>query len=125
MKPNLLQSNEIIVNARRKHKFKLNDIVRISKYKHLFSKSYTPNWSTELFTISKILNTNPITYQLKDEFNNMIKGCFYEQELKKTDFPNTFLIEKILKKNKQKIYVKWLGMDKKHNSWVNVKDVST
>lgn len=107
----------------KKPKFKINDQVRISKYKHAFSKGYTPNWTTEVFTITKVLNTNPVTYQLKDGLNNAILGGFYEQELSKTDFPNTFLIERILKRNKNKMYVKWLGLDNTHNSWIQKNDV--
>ena len=29
--------------------FKIGDIVRISKYKNIFAKVYTPNWSEEAF----------------------------------------------------------------------------
>ncbi|KAE9543738.1 hypothetical protein AGLY_002134 [Aphis glycines] len=94
-----------------KPKFKINDKVRISKYKHIFSKGYTPNWTTEIFTVSKVLHTEPITYQLKDGSNNIILGGFYEQEIKLTDFPNTFLIERIIKKVKDKMLVKWMGFD--------------
>ena len=35
-------------------KFKVGDNVRISKYKNIFAKGYTPNWSEEVFVISKI-----------------------------------------------------------------------
>lgn len=75
-----------------------------------------------MFAISKVLNTDPITYQLKDSLNNLILGNFYVQELKKTFFPDTFLIERVTKKHKNKLYVKWLGFDNSHNSWVNVND---
>ena len=37
-------------------KFKAGDDVRISKYKKKFAKGYTPNWSEEVFVISKIKN---------------------------------------------------------------------
>ena len=37
-------------------KFKIGDHVRISKYKNIFAKGYTPNWSEEVFVISKIKN---------------------------------------------------------------------
>ncbi|XP_050064683.1 uncharacterized protein LOC126553582 [Aphis gossypii] len=107
--PVTIKRKTLQINTSNKLKFKINDKVRISKYKHNFSKGYTPNWSTEVFTISKILNTDPLTYQLKDSSNNIILGCFYTQELKKTFFPDTFLIERIIKKNKNKLYVKWLG----------------
>ena len=40
-------------------KFKDGDHVRISKYKNIFAKGYTPNWSEEIFVISKIKNTVP------------------------------------------------------------------
>ena len=38
-------------------KFKVGDNVRISKYKNIFAKGYTPNWSEEVFVASKIKNT--------------------------------------------------------------------
>jgi len=106
-----------------KPKFKVNDKVRISKYKHIFSKGYTPNWTTEIFTVSKVLQTNPVTYQLMDESNNKILGGFYEQEIKLTDFPNTFLIERIVKKVGDKMFVKWLGFDSSQNSWIASSDI--
>ena len=34
-------------------KFKVGDYVRISKYKNIFAKGYTPNWSEEMFMIKK------------------------------------------------------------------------
>ena len=40
-------------------KFKVGDHVRISKYKNIFAKGYTPNWSEEGFAVSKIKNTVP------------------------------------------------------------------
>ncbi|KAL4083731.1 hypothetical protein QTP88_029047 [Uroleucon formosanum] len=94
----------------------LNDKVRISKYKHIFSKEYTPNWTTEIFTVSKVLQINPVTYQLKDGSDNIILGGFYEQEIKLTNFPDTFLVERIIKKVWNKILVKWLGFDSSQNS---------
>ena len=47
-------------------KFKVGDRVRISKYKNIFSKGYTPNWSEEVFVISKIKKTVPWTYVIND-----------------------------------------------------------
>ena len=42
-------------------KFKVGDRVRISKYKNIFAKDYTPNWSEEVFVIKKVKNTVPWT----------------------------------------------------------------
>ena len=40
-------------------KFIIGDNVRISKYKNVFAKGYTPNWSEEIFVIKKIKNNVP------------------------------------------------------------------
>ena len=47
-------------------KFKVGDNVRISKYKNIFAKGYTPNWSKEVFVINKIKNTVRWTYVIND-----------------------------------------------------------
>ena len=76
------------IRALKKHpEFKVGDHVRISKYKNIFAKGYTPNWSEEVFVISKIKNTVPQTY--------LITGRFYEKELQKTN-QKQFRKEKVL-----------------------------
>ena len=40
-------------------KFKVVDHVKVSKYKNIFAKGYTPNWSEEVFVIKKVKNTVP------------------------------------------------------------------
>ena len=47
-------------------KFKVDDHVRISKYKNIFARGYTPNWSEEIFVIKEIKNTVPWTYVIND-----------------------------------------------------------
>ena len=47
-------------------KFKVGDHVRISKYKNIFAKGYTPNWSEEVYVIKEIKNTVPWTYVIND-----------------------------------------------------------
>ena len=66
-----------------KPKFKVDDRVRISKYKNIFAKGYTQNWSEEVFVISKIKNTVPWTYVVSDLNGELITGSFYEKELQK------------------------------------------
>ena len=61
--------------------FKVDDRVRITKYKNIFSKGYTENWSRELFIIDSILQTNPQAYRNKDINGEKIIGRFYEKEL--------------------------------------------
>ena len=59
--------------------------VRISKYKNIFAKGYTPNWSEEVFVIKKVKNTVPWTYVINDLNDEEIMGTFYEKELQKTN----------------------------------------
>lgn len=99
-------------------KFLPGDPVRISKYREAFTKGYRPSWSNEIFLVKKILHSNPITYLLKDKNGEEIQGAFYKEELQKTQYPDIYLIEKILRRKGNKVFVKWLGLDKKNNSWI-------
>ena len=100
-------------------KFKVSDHVRISKYKNIFAKGYTPNWS-EVFVISKIENTVPWTYVVSDLKGEEITGSFYEKELQKTS-QEKFKIEKVLKRKGDKLYVKCKGYDNRFDSWIDKK----
>lgn len=102
-----------------KPKYRINDVVRISKNKGVFEKGFTANFSTELFKVVKVNITNPTTYMLEDMDGQPIKGCFYEQELQKTKYPNVYLVEKVLKKRGNEVFVKWLGFSKDKNTWIN------
>ena len=77
-------------------KFKIGDHVRISKYKNIFAKGYTPNWSENVFVIKKVKNTVPWTYVINDLNGEKIIGTFYEKELQKTN-QKEFRIEKVLR----------------------------
>ena len=58
-------------------KFKVGDHVKISKYKNIFAKGYAPNWSEEVFVVSKIKNTVPWTYVISDLNDEPIFESFY------------------------------------------------
>ena len=64
-------------------KFKVGDHVRISNYKNIFAKGYTPNSSEEVFIISKIKNTVPWTYVINDLNGEEIIGTFNEKDCKR------------------------------------------
>ena len=61
MKPIEVKDNTYIDSIKevndKDSKFKVGDHVRISKYKNIFAKGYTPNWSEEIFVIKKVKNT--------------------------------------------------------------------
>ena len=78
-------------------KFKVGDRVRIPKYKNIFAKGYTPNWSEEIFDIKNVKNTVPCTYVINDLNGEEITGTFYEKELQKTS-QEEFRIEKVIKR---------------------------
>ena len=124
--------NESITKAK---KFHIGDFVRISRHKGVFEKGYMPQWSEEIFQISKIAPSNntrqfPL-YSLKDLQHEPIQGTFYEMELQlvTNDSNREYKIEKVLKrrlrnKNRQ-IFVKWWGYPEKFNEWINESDVQT
>ena len=63
-------------------KFEVGDHVRISKYKNIFAKGYTPNWSEEVFVIKKVKNTVPWKYVVNDLNGIEIIGTFFEKTAK-------------------------------------------
>ena len=103
-------------------KFKVGDHVRISKYKNIFAKWYTPNWSEEVFIASKIKNTVPWTYVINDLNGVEIIGSFYEKKLQKTN-QKEFRIKKVIRRKGDRLYVKWKGYDSSFNSWIDEKDL--
>ena len=104
-------------------KFKVGDNVRISKYKNIFAKGYTPNWCEEVFVVNKVQNPFPWTYLINDLNGEEIMGRSYEKELQKTD-PTEFRIDKVIKRKGNKLYVKWKGYDNSFNSWIDKKDIA-
>ena len=107
-------------------KFKVNDLVRISlKRRNLFDKPLgNIKWSEELFKMHSINKSNVITYKIKDLNDKIIEGIFYEKELQKTkNTSEVYVIEKIIRKNKNKYLVKWQGYSNDFNSWVDKDDI--
>ena len=62
-------------------KFELNDTVRITKYRNIFSKGYAENWSRKIFIVDSVLKTNPWTYKIKDLNGKNLIGIFNEKKL--------------------------------------------
>ena len=106
--------------------FKINDLVRISlKRRDVFDKpSSNIKWSEELFKIHSINISDVITYKIKDLNDEIIKGIFFERELQKTkNTSEVYVIEKIIRKNKNKYLVKWRGYSNNFNSWIDKDDI--
>ena len=86
MKPKDIRNNKRVYideHNEKRSRFKVGDRVRISKFKNIFAKRYTPNWSKEIF-VDKINDTVPYTYNIKDLNGEEIIGSFYDRELQKS-----------------------------------------
>ena len=59
-------------------RFKVGDRVRISKFKNIFAKGCTPNWSNEIFIVNEVNDTVPCTYNIKDLNGEEIIGGFHD-----------------------------------------------
>ena len=105
----------------------MGDRVRISKKKKTFEKGFTPKWTEELFTVTKVKDIKPVTYTIADTKGKEIQDTFYEPELQKTK-QEIYRIEKLLKKrtgrdSAKEIYVKWKGYSNDFNSWIPLTDL--
>ena len=113
----------------RKPKFNIGDKVRIAKWKHSLHKGYLPNWTMEIFTVTDVKYTNPVTYKIADFDDEPVEGSFYEQELVRFDKQDKdYEIEKIVKQRrkggKKQFLVKWKGYPENMNSWVNEENLN-
>ena len=86
IKDEIIKDNNSNNNLQEIQKFHIGDHVRIFKYKNKFEKGFTTKWTKEIFVISKVLKTKPITYRIIDLNNEEILGRFYSNELQKSSF---------------------------------------
>ena len=56
-----------------------------NRYKNIFAKGYTPNWSEEVFVIKKVKNTVAWMNVINDLNGDQIIGIFFVKELQKTN----------------------------------------
>src|SRR3977135_763534 len=105
-----------------KSKIRVGSTVRLSKAKNVFEKGYLPNWTEEVFTVSRVLNTTPPQVKVTDYSGVEIQGSFYIQEVQQVDKPEEYRVEKVIQtrrvNNKKQYLVKWLGYPDKFNEWV-------
>ena len=103
--------------------FNVGDKVRISVYKGLFEKGATANWSDEIYKVSEINPTNPVTYRLVDLMDEDLDGAFYNEQLQKTDL-DIYRIDKVLRRRTKadgtrEARVRWCGYPDKFNEWIS------
>ena len=122
----LLYETERPDEIKTKFKFNIHDTVRISVLKHQFMREFDEKWSREYFIIADrfMKDVQPV-YILKDIQNEALTGRFQENELQKilVSDDDTYIIEKILKKSKGRVLIKWLGWPSKHATWIKESDI--
>ena len=75
-----------------------------------------------MFTISSVKATKPTTYTIKDTLGGPVQRTFYEQELQ-LSVHELFRIKRVLRKQKNQVFVKWKGYSEAFNSWVPLTDL--
>ena len=82
-------------------------------------KGFTPNRTVELFIMSGVRLTKPVTYNIKDLKGETIKGAFYQQVLQKAN-QEVYRIPKVLRRKRnngtKEALVKWKGYSNDFNS---------
>src|SRR6266853_190092 len=111
------------MGVRAHHGVKVGDHVRISKVKGAFKNGCLPNWTEEVFTVSRLLDTEPPQVKVKDYNGEEVVGSFYLPEIQLVDKPEVYRIEKSLeerkRRGKKEYLVKWLGYPASFNEWIS------
>lgn len=115
--------------VKKKAKFQVGDTVRISILRNPFNRGYHQHFTTEVWTVSKVLDNLPLArYVVKDYLNEELDNILNENELVAYNPSDKYKIEKILKertnkKGKKEFLVKWLHYDNKFNEWIPAKEL--
>jgi len=88
------------VKSANKTKFQVDDYVRVSRWKGIFEKGFTSNFSEEIFQIASVdARSFPVMYELKDYDGKAIEGKFYTEELQKVAKPTLYAVERVIRRN--------------------------
>ena len=103
-----------------KPKFKVGDPVRLNKKHRLFKKAYMPGWTEEVFLVRRVIRGVVPVYKISEWDEKPVEGSFYEQDFQKVHVSSDalFRIDKVLKRKKGQLLVKWKGWPDKYNSWI-------
>ena len=105
---------------------KVGDRVRLNKIHRTFGKGYLPGWTEEVFVVHRVIEGSVPTYKIREWDDTPVKGTFYHEDLQKVHVSDEalFRIEKVLKRQKGQMLVKWKGWPDKYNSWISSASVS-
>ena len=114
------------ITKKRPFRYDIGDTVKVASEKTKFKRGYDTNFSFENFFIAeRDIRQGLEVYTIKDRANDVILGKWYPQELQRVEVNDdeNYTIETVLKRRKyhgkKQLLVKWLGLDKKFNSWID------
>ena len=101
--------------------YKVGDLVRVTHLKHTFEKGFMPRWQREVFKVvgSKYMKER-LVYKLQDLKGEDVDGWFYPEMLRPHigAYNRAQVIEKVNKRNRQGVNVKYLGWPEKFNETI-------
>ena len=124
---NILVAHPVVYPRVRKrlqrNTLKINQSVRITRKKGIFQKGYEQSFSYEVFKITNIKNTYPVTYSISDYKGEPVLGSFYKEELQVVDKSDgIYLVEQIINRRtvsgQRQYLVKWAGYPDAANTWI-------
>ena len=87
-----------------------------------FEKGFTHNWTKEVFTITAVKATNPPTYTIEDTLGEPVQGTFHGEDLQSI-VQEIYRIDRVLKRGKDRLLVKWKGYSSAFNWWIPLADL--
>lgn len=116
-----------------KAKYRVGDLVRISRTKAAFEKGYEARWSEEIFRIRRVLDwRKPLVYELSDLAGEVIDGIFYEAEIARVEKnlrEEEFIVDHVIRSkgrgNNKELLVSWRGYPSKFDSWIPASYLTT
>ncbi|HKX45328.1 MAG TPA: DDE-type integrase/transposase/recombinase [Planctomycetota bacterium] len=106
------------------NKLNVGDLVRLNKWKGIFGKGYTANYTKELFRIAEAKTSYPPHYRIEDLHGERILGVYYPEDFSRVNLePNERIGEILGEKNTKKgkeFKVRWLGADEKTFEWITL-----
>ena len=110
--------------GKRKFKFQVGDLVRLTHLKHVFQRDFQEKWTQEIFIVtSRNIREGVPVYTVQDWAKEPVEGAWYESELQKVrkDKDVLWKVEKILRRRtrqgQKEVLIKWIGWPDKFISW--------
>ena len=105
--------------------YKVGMMVRVARIEPKFGRGYDKKSPEQIYRVSKVITKFPrVLYELTTlDGKEKILGTFYQEQLTRVINQNEFVIEKILKKRKGKVFVKFLGYEEPE--WIPAKNITS